>query len=125
MLKMTEEEGLVRITAGGTLEEADYDQFVPRFERIAAREPGTVPMVIELSPDFSGWDLGGIWRDLQFDVRHRDRFGRIAIVGTRDWHQWGTKLSDILFPSAEMRFFEAQQQFEAEKWVRTGAGDIS
>lgn len=45
------------------------------------REQGTVPMLIELSPDFTGWDPGGIWRDLKFDAKHKDSFGRIAIVG--------------------------------------------
>jgi len=32
---------------------------VPLFESIAAREPASLAMVIELSLDFSGWDLGG------------------------------------------------------------------
>lgn len=68
MLRVTEDEELVRIRAGGTLEEADYDQFAPRFERIAARE---------------------------------------------------------LFPAADVCFFEPQQQSKAERWVRTGAGDMS
>ncbi|WP_431470156.1 STAS/SEC14 domain-containing protein [Sphingosinithalassobacter sp. LHW66-3] len=121
MLEIEEENGLIRIKAGGTLESSDYDRFVPLFERIAAIEQGTVPMVIELAPDFSGWDLGGIWRDLRFDVMHKDQFGRIAIIGTRDWHEWATKLSDVLFPPAEMRFFDPDAGGRAERWARTGA----
>jgi hypothetical protein len=121
VLEIEEENGLIRVKAGGTLESSDYDRFVPLFERIAAIEQGTVPMVIELAPDFSGWDLGGIWRDLRFDVMHKDQFGRIAIIGTSDWHEWATKLSDVLFPPAETRFFDPDAEGRAERWARTGA----
>lgn len=119
MLKIDEENGLVRIFAGGALDSSDYDRFVPRFERIADREHGTVPMIIELAPDFSGWDLGGIWRDLQFDVKHKDSFGRIAIVGESKWEEWGTKLFDPLF-RAEMRLFTPSERDAAESWARSG-----
>lgn len=121
MLEIAEESGLIRVRAGGTLEGSDYNDFVPLFERIAAREQGAVPMAIELAPDFSGWDVGGIWRDLRFDVKHKEQFGRIAVIGTRDWHEWATKLSDVLFPSAEMRFFDPDAGGRAEHWARTGA----
>ena len=117
MLEITEDNGLVRIQAGGTLDSSDYDRFVPQFERIAAREQGTVPMLIELSPDFSGWDLDGIWRDLKFDAKHKDIFGRIAIVGDDKWEEWGTKLFDPLF-RAEMRFFTPSERDVAESWAR-------
>lgn len=121
MLKVAEEEdGLIRIRASGTLESSDYDRFVPLFERVAAPARGSVAMVIELAPDFAGWDLGGLWRDLKFDVKHQDKFGRIAIVGTKQWEKWGTILSEPLFPSAEMRFFAPEEQGQAEAWARSG-----
>ena len=119
MLALKEENGLLWIRAGGRLEDEDYNRFVPQFERIAEREAGTVPMVIELAPDFSGWDLGGLWRDLKFDVRHKDCFGRIAIIGDSKWEEWGTEMSSSLF-RAEMKFFQPSQRSHAESWVRTG-----
>ena len=121
MLTVKVEEGLLWIRAGGRLEDEDYDRFVPQFERIAEREPGTVPMVIELAPDFSGWDLGGLWRDLKFDVRHKDSFGRIAIVGDSKWEKWGAKIFDPLF-RAEMKFFPASERAAAVDWVGSRKG---
>ena len=118
MLEMTEENGLVRIRVQGTLEASDYHRFVPQFERIESRETGTVPMVIELAPDFSGWDVGGLWRDLKFDVKHKDSFDRIAIVGDSKWEEWGTKAFDPLF-TADMKFFQPAERDAAESWVRT------
>lgn len=118
MLHAEEADGIVRVVAGGKLAAPDYDGFVPLFESVAARRLGPVPMLIELAPDFSGWDLGGLWRDLKFDARHKDKFGRVAIVGNKKWEEWGTKLSDPLFSSTEMRFFAPEQLVEAETWVR-------
>ena len=117
MLTLIESDGLLHIQASGKLSETDYDRFVPLFERIAAREPGSVPMLIELAPDFAGWDLGALWRELKFDVKHRDKFSRIAIVGTKTWEKWGTKLSAPLFPHAEMRFFAPEERAEAVAWA--------
>lgn len=119
MLEIADEYGLVRIRAGGKLDRSDYDRFVPLFERIAAREQETVPMVIELAPDFSGWDIGGVWRDLNFDLRHKNSFGRIAVVGDSRWEEWGTRLSDPLF-RAEMKFFGRADLDSAERWARDG-----
>lgn len=118
MLNVTEDRGLVRVTAGGKLTEADYDRFEPLFEKIAGRTPGTVPMVIELTPGFDGWDLRALWREVRFDMRHHDCYSRIAVVGDKRWEEWGTKLSDPLFPSARIRFFKPQDRDEAEHWAR-------
>ncbi|QWC58355.1 STAS/SEC14 domain-containing protein [Erythrobacter sp. 3-20A1M] len=119
MLELTEEDRILVIRAGGKLTLADYDRFVPAFEEAAAREAGRLPMLIELDDDFAGWDLGGLWRDLKFDVKHKDSFGRIAVVGDKRWEEWGTKLSNPLFPSAEMRFFEREERTSAKVWLRS------
>ncbi len=125
MLDIAEENELVRIKARGTPGGSDYDRFVPIFERIAAKESASVPMLIELASNFSGWDLSGLWRDLKFDAKHQDKFGRIAIVGNKNWQEWGTKLFDPLFPSAEMRFFDSNEIDSVELWARAGHGDIA
>ena len=119
MLEIADENGLIRIMVGGTLDGSDYDRFLPLFEHIAAREQGAVRMVIELAPDFSGWDIGGLWRELKFDIRHKDNFARIAIVGESRWEEWGTRLFDPLFRT-EMKFFGRADLDSAERWARDG-----
>jgi len=117
MLSAKEEHGLIILEIGGKLDSEDFDAFTPLFERIADRESGTVPMLIILKPDFSGWDLGGLWRDLKFDVRHKDQFGRIAIVGDKKWAKWATQFYDPLF-RAKMRYFEIDVLAIAKSWAR-------
>ncbi len=122
MLNAEEESGLIRIRASGQLQSSDYDKVEPMFERTALREPGLVSMVIELAPDFSGWDLAGLWRKMKFDAKHQLRFGRIAIIGNKAWEEWGAKLTNPFFPSTEIRFFETTELSDAEAWARNAQG---
>lgn len=122
MLRAKEIDGLLHIEANGILSEQDYDAFVPLFEKVARRKSGTVPMLIELGADFAGWDIAGLWRDIKFDIRHKDQFGRIAIIGDSKWEGWATKLFDTLF-RADMQFFQCKQSDEAKIWVRQGGED--
>ena len=99
-------------------------QFELPFEQIAAREP------VRFHADRAGAgflrrNLGELWRDLKFDMKHQDKFGRIVIVSTKRWEEWGTKFSDALFRSAEMRFFAPEQRGDAGSWMRGGRTALS
>ena len=109
-------DGVLHIVADGQLTTEDYIEFVPRFEQLAH---ATNPVLIELGPNFTGWSLGGLWRDLEFDAAHLRQFGRLAVLGDKRWERWGTEASDLLFPG-EMRFFEASSREEAEEWLLAG-----
>ena len=106
-------DGVLHIAADGQLTTEDYAEFVPRFERLA--HPSN-PILIELGPNFTGWSLGGLWRDLKFDAAHLRQFGRMAVLGDKRWEKWGTQASDLMFPG-EMRFFNAADRREAEEWL--------
>lgn len=86
---------------------------MPCFEQLAR---SSNPILIELGPGFTGWTLGGLWRDLKFDAEHAKQFGRMAILGDRKWEKWGTEASDPFFPG-EMHFFDKSQRGEAEAWL--------
>ena len=107
-------DGVLNIFADGQLTTDDYTDFVPRFEQLAQEGPS--PMRIELGPDFSGWSVAALWRDLKFDYAHREQFGRMAVVGDKRWEKWGAELSNPFFPG-EMRFFERGREAEAEEWL--------
>ena len=106
-------DGVLYIVADGLLTTEDYTEFVPRFERLA--RPSN-PMLIELGPSFTGWSLGGLWRDLKFDTEHQEQFGRMAILGDKTWEKWATEASNPFFPG-EMRFFGKDERSQAEDWL--------
>lgn len=107
-------DGVLRIFADGQLTTDDYAGFVPRFEQFARQGP--VPLRIELGPDFSGWNLAVLWRNMKFDQTNEEQFGRIAVIGDSRWEQWGTELTDPA-SSGQMRFFERGQESLAEEWL--------
>lgn len=121
MLNTTMEAGLLHIHVSGKLAEQDYSQFIPMFESMEANSQSTIPILIELAPDFSGWDLGALWRDIKFDMKHMESFSRIAIVGTKKWEEWATKLSKPFLPGAQMKFFKPEERTAAEGWARNDA----
>jgi hypothetical protein len=110
----TENTGVVVIKASGKLAKADYDRFVPEFERIA-RASGPMRLLVELD-DFRGWDLPGLWEELKFDTTHQNDMGRVAIVGEKAWQEWGTRLSKPFF-KAEMRYFDRDKAADARAWL--------
>ena len=115
-------DGVLHIIADGQLTTGDYVGFVPKFEMLAGKGPS--PMRIELGPGFTGWSLAALWRDLKFDYRHREQFGRMAVIGDKRWEKWGTELTSPFFPG-EMRFFEHGREAEAEEWLRSSAAEAS
>ena len=111
------ENGYLYIRADGELTKDDYANFVPAFQQLTRTSDKPLPIMIELGTDFSGWSMKGLWQQLKIDERHRDQFGRIAVVGDNRWEQWGTELSDVFF-DAEMKFFEHAKRANAEQWLK-------
>ena len=107
-------DGILHIIADAQLTTEEYAEFVPRFERLATP---AASILIELGPGFTGWTLGGLWRDFKFDVEHQEQFGRMAVVGDKAWEKWGTEASGIFF-AGEVRFFERVRMGLAEQWLR-------
>jgi hypothetical protein len=107
-------DGILSIKASGTLTKADYDRFLPAFER----EAGTLrPMRILMDiREFRGWDLEGLWEELKFDYAHHGDPGRIAVVGDPTWQEMATVMAKPVF-KAEMRFFHADQADHAREWL--------
>lgn len=107
-------DGVLGIFADGQLTTDDYADFVRRFEQLVRQGPN--PIRIELGPDFSGWSVAALWQNMKFDYGHGEQFGRIAVIGDRCWEEWGTELTDPVFPG-EMHFFERGQEADAEEWL--------
>lgn len=102
------------ITMRGKLTKADYDTFIPQIETLYERE-GKLNFLIKLE-DFKGIEIGALWQDIKFDVKHFDDVERLAIVGEDGWMRWMTELSRP-FTSAEVRYFEPDRSEEALDWV--------
>lgn len=102
----------VEIAVQGKLTEADYEGLVPQLEE-TLKQYGKLRVLIKLE-DFHGWTPAALADELRFDIRNRNAFERIAIVGDNALEKLGTRLSAPFF-SGETRYFE--DEASAREWA--------
>lgn len=107
----------VAIRTSGKLEKSDFDSMIPLLEDRISRH-GKISLYWEMN-DFDGWTMEALGADAGFDIKHKNDFNRIAMVGEKKWHEWMTKLMKP-FASAELRYFDLSESEEAKGWARTG-----
>ncbi|HYR59198.1 MAG TPA: STAS/SEC14 domain-containing protein [Chthoniobacteraceae bacterium] len=105
---------LLEVEVSGKLSKDDYMHFVPEFERLR-NEHGKLRLMFEMK-DFHGWDAGGLWEDVKFDVKHFADMDRVAMVGDRKWEENMAKFCKP-FTKAEVRYFDWDHANEAREWL--------
>jgi hypothetical protein len=98
----------------GKLRRDDYKHFVPEVERLIERQ-GKIRMLLEME-DFHGWDAGGLWQDIKFDLKHFTDVERVAMVGEKRW-QKGMSHFCRSFTTAKIRYFDRSAIDEAREWA--------
>ena len=106
----------VRIRATGRLSSSDYDSLEPAIEEELSRKGERAPLLLDLT-GWRGWTARGLVRDLRFDLKHRNSFTRIAVLGDRAWHKWLTAAAKPVF-SGPMRYF-GERERQAVEWLES------
>jgi len=106
---------LAHVRVRGKLSADDYDAAIPEFEQAIKKADGVLNAVVEID-DLRGWDIGALWKELKFDVKHYDDFRRIAIVGQTDAEGVGESASSV-FTSADVEFFQLEEIDDAQAWA--------
>ncbi len=116
-LSIEEQEGgrILSVKLSGTLGKGDYENFVPEVERLIQKH-GKIRMIVDMH-DFHGWDMGALWEDIKFDLKHFKDIGRLAIVGETKWQEWMSKFCNP-FTAAEIRYFDHDQADRANAWIQ-------
>ena len=83
-IQLNEEDGgrLLNVHVSGKLTSADYEHFVPEFERLVG-EHGKLRVLFDMT-DFHGWDVGALWEDTKFAIRERGSGDGDQGAGRRD-----------------------------------------
>jgi len=105
------------IRMSGKVHKSDYAHFVPVVEE-AVRKHGKVRMLV-LMHNFHGWDAGGLWEDVKFEVKHFNDIERLAIVGEKTWENWMAAFCTP-FTTATIRYFPTERVAQAREWVSAG-----
>lgn len=111
------ESNLLILHATGKLTDDDYQEvLIPRLEAIIEAH-GKARVLIEMSEDFEGWELGAAWEDAKLGVRHRKDFEKMAVVGAPEWVDWGAKIGAQLM-SGELRTYDEDDFDDALDWIQ-------
>ena len=115
-IQFKEENGgkLLDIHVSEKLTKADYERFVPEFERLV-RLHGKLAVLFDMS-GFHGWDAGALWDDIKFDFKHFADIERLAMIGDKEW-QHGMAIFCKPFTEAKIQYFTHAESAAARKWL--------
>ena len=102
------------IHVSGKLLKADYEHFVPEFERLV-RLYGKMRLLFDMT-DFHGWEASAAWEDFKFGVAHFADIERLAMVGEKKWQQ-GMAAFFKPFTKAKIRYFDHSDIASAREWL--------
>jgi hypothetical protein len=82
-VQLNEEDGgkMLVVHVSGKLAKADYEHFVPEFERLVWQQ-SKLRVLFDMT-GFHGWDAGALWEDIKFDIKHFADIERLAMSETR------------------------------------------
>jgi hypothetical protein len=106
---------VIEVTVSGKLTKDSYETFVPTTEE-AIRKHGKI-RILFIMHDFHGWDLGAMWEDFKFDLKHFSHIERLAIVGETKWEK-GMSLFCRPFTTASIKYFDQADLEQAREWVQ-------
>ncbi len=118
-IQFNEEDGgkLLNVHVSGKLTSADYDHFVPEFERLVGLH-GKLRVRFDMT-GFHGWDVGDVgalWADTTFAIKHFVDIERIAMVGETKW-QHGMATFCKPFTRAKIQYFDHEKSTQARTWL--------
>ena len=76
--------------------------------------------ILAILEDFTGWEQGADWNDLDFQLTHGNEIGKIAIVGDPRWEPQALAFAGAGFRRAPVKFFPSSQLEEARTWIAAG-----
>lgn len=117
MIEVVDRKGnAVRLRASGKVSDEDYEKvLVPAIEAVL-KENDKVSCQIEFSGEYRGFELGAMWEDAKFGLKHRRDFTRCSVVGAPKWMEWGVKVGDKL-TGAKLKTYPSEQAEDAWNWV--------
>jgi len=115
-IQISEENGGKRLAAhvSGKLAAADYEHFVPKFERLV-REHGKLSVLFNMT-GFHGWTARALWADTKFAMHHFADIERLAVVGEKKWQE-GMATFCKPFTKATVQYFDHADAVGARKWL--------
>lgn len=116
-------DGVIELTASGTVTGADYENVVYPAVEAALEKTDRIRLLFHLGTDFEGYDLGGMWDDTKLGLRHWDGFERVAVVTDTGWMRELVRGFGV-FVSCPVKAFGLAELDDARRWLRESIGSV-
>ena len=114
---------LIEVELSGEVTSADYaTTLVPAIEA-ALKDHDAVRLLVIVTPEFKGYDLGAAWSDTKLGLGHWRGFDRIGVVADQGWVQTSIRLAAPILP-CPVQVFGMGDVEEARRWIRESLGAI-
>jgi len=119
-IELKEENGgrILDVVLTGTLVKDDYGALIAAFQRLA-RVHGCLRVLLDMTR-FRGWDAGGMWEEIKFDLKHLGEMDRLAVIGEKKWQHAIAEFAKPFTPAAT-RYFDAAKTADARAWIEEPA----
>lgn len=98
----------------GTLVKDDYPPLIAEFQRLV-RQHGAIRILLDMA-EFRGWNAGGLWEEIKFDLQHLAEMDRLAVIGEKQWQHAIASLAKPFTP-ATTRYFDVADAAQARAWI--------
>ena len=105
---------VLEVKASGKLSKEDYALFVPAVDRMI-EQIGKVKFLFVMH-DFHGWEMGAVWEDTKFGMKHFRDIEKIAMVGDKTWEKWMATICRPFTMSA-IKYFDVSEEEAAREWL--------
>ena len=105
---------ILDVHISGMLTKADYQHFVPEFERLV-HQYGKLCLLFDMT-GFKGLEVDALWDEIKFDIKYFSDIELLAVVGDKKWHHVMAVFCKP-FTKATVQYFNHSDIVEARKWL--------
>jgi hypothetical protein len=109
---------ILGIKVGGKLTDLDYREvLIPTLETVIEAH-GKGRLLCCIDKTFAGMELGAMWDDARFYLKHKSNLEKMALVGGQKWIEMLMKVFAHFMPG-DSKTFAGEQLQEAWDWIRS------
>ena len=112
------QDNLIAVRVSAVLTSEELDQFKAIVRHVIAQY-GEVRLYFEME-QFSGWEPESFLENAFFEFVHAHQFGKVAMVGEKNWQAWLARLVNVV-KRGEVRYFDLDQRVQALEWIQYGS----
>jgi hypothetical protein len=106
---------LIIVRIKGLFTKDDLNQMQTRAAEVIKKE-GKI-RILAILENFLGWEKGGDWEDMTFQLEHDNDIEKMAIVGEEEWRDLVSAFLGKPFRPFAIEYFEPSQLDRARAWL--------